>query len=125
MPHSIKLWHVKPIVACCEDPTKQQIYRAARAYRAAGLSFIPISANGSKQPAFELLPLVIHHNGKEQRSWGIYKERQPTRDEVNSGSTTRLLKNSMESRLWAAGSVGVWRSSTSILLICSNRGQDL
>jgi len=36
----------------------EQMYAAARAYRAAGLSFIPVAPSGHKTPYFELLPRV-------------------------------------------------------------------
>jgi hypothetical protein len=76
---------IRPIVDCCEDPTPRQVHRAAVAYLKTGLSFIPISADGTKQPAFELLPLVPRgESGVFKRSWGIFKQRQPTRDEVDA-----------------------------------------
>lgn len=81
-PHSKR--RSQPIIACCEDPSQRQVRRAARAYLAAGLSFIPISADGTKQPAFDLLPWVERLDGMRKRSWGIFRERQPRRDEVDT-----------------------------------------
>ncbi|MCC9627125.1 bifunctional DNA primase/polymerase [Blastopirellula sp. JC732] len=55
------------------------MYRAARAYRDAGLSFIPISRDRKKQPAFDKLPKVWSDSrNKYSRSWAEFKGRQPT-----------------------------------------------
>ena len=75
---------VKKIINCCQDPTSRQVHRAAVAYRNAGLSFIPISADGTKQPAFELLPSVAGRGNNIKRSWSVFRQRQPSRDEIDS-----------------------------------------
>jgi putative DNA primase/helicase len=65
------------------SPTRRQVYRAARAYRKSGLSFIPIRADGTKMPAFELLPREWDAQaGKYRRPWGGYRARRPTPAEV-------------------------------------------
>jgi putative DNA primase/helicase len=61
----------------------QQIYEAARAYVRAGLSVIPIKADASKRPAFELLPRVwCDTTRRYRRPWSIYKQRRPTTAEL-------------------------------------------
>jgi putative DNA primase/helicase len=60
----------------------QSIFKAALAYRRAGLSFIPISSNGSKMPAFELLPRSQDAAGVFKRRWSPYRLRCPNRDEI-------------------------------------------
>src|SRR3954451_12850249 len=78
------------------DPTRQEIYRAAKSYRKSGLSFIPIRADGTKMPAIELLPRVWDEEaGKYRRPWGGYREHPPSRDELrdwfkDSGGTYGL-----------------------------------
>ena len=60
-----------------------EIYKAASAYLAAGFSFVPVSADGEKRPAWELLPRVWHAaRGKYVVAWRGYMERCPTPDEV-------------------------------------------
>ena len=63
-------------------PHQSPLYRAARAYLAAGLSFIPIAADGSKQPAIELLPRIVCADGQKRRKWNVFKHRKPTLTEV-------------------------------------------
>lgn len=63
---------------------RRRVHRAALAYLEAGLSFIPISADQTKQPAFELLPKVPSENGGRPRGrWSIFRERQPAVKEVS------------------------------------------
>lgn len=63
--------------------TRQKVRRAARAYRRAGLSFMPISADGTKNPAFELLPRLPRNPGDEPRpTWRVFKDRRPSKFEI-------------------------------------------
>jgi putative DNA primase/helicase len=63
----------------------QQFFEAARAYVRAGLSLIPIRADGTKMPAFELLPRVWDAQaGKYRRPWSGYRARRPTPAEVRA-----------------------------------------
>jgi len=66
------------------DVSRLDVYRAAEMYRRAGLSFIPISADQTKRPAFELLPLVWPEDKPPRRSWRTFKERQPTHEDVQA-----------------------------------------
>jgi hypothetical protein len=67
------------IVACCHDPSREQVFRAAEAYRAAGLSLLPIRADGTKMPAFERLPRRwCPKTRRDKRGWAVYREHQPT-----------------------------------------------
>jgi putative DNA primase/helicase len=62
-----------------------QVYPAAQEYVRAGLSLIPIQGDGSKRPAFGLLPKVwCEEAGRYRRPWGHFKERRPTLAEVRS-----------------------------------------
>lgn len=62
----------------------ERVYQAALAYRAAGLSFIPIQVDGSKQPCRELLPFVRRSTGSRRfRSWSPFMKRLPTVDEID------------------------------------------
>jgi len=59
------------------------VYSAACAYRAAGLSLIPISADGTKMPAFKLLPPVWDEaKGRNVHPWKPYTHRPPTAEEL-------------------------------------------
>src|SRR5262245_27245919 len=59
------------------------VLQAALAYVRAGLSVIPILADGSKAPEGRLLPkLPKGPNGKLVASWDPYKERLPTEAEL-------------------------------------------
>ena len=63
--------------------SKRDVYRAARTYVKSGLSLIPIRADGTKMPAFELLPRTW--NGKRQRTsptWICFKSLAPTPAEL-------------------------------------------
>ena|ERR1019366_1345698 len=65
------------------DPTSEEIYQAAKAYVASGLSLIPIRADGTKSPSFELLPKVwCEETGRNRRPWSGYKECRPTEEEI-------------------------------------------
>src|SRR5262245_45297125 len=56
---------------------------AARAYRRAGLSFMPIATDGSKAPDGRLLPLVPDEaSGGYKASWGPLTDRLPTDEET-------------------------------------------
>lgn len=58
---------------------------AARAYVQIGLSVIPVARDGSKRPAFELLPSVIDEaTGAAKRTWLPYTSVLPTIEEVDS-----------------------------------------
>jgi hypothetical protein len=56
---------------------------AALAYVAAGFSLIPIAADGTKDPAFSLLPRVQNPAGEWRPSWNVYRDRKPTREEIH------------------------------------------
>jgi putative DNA primase/helicase len=78
------------------SPTPAQVYRAARAYVRAGLSLIPIRADGTKMPAFELLPRVwSEESGKYRRPWGGYRLRRPTPAELRSWFGVGLVEYGM------------------------------
>lgn len=58
-------------------------YDAATAYLAAGLSFIPIAADGSKAPAWRALPFLWSDSDhRNKHSWKPLQSRLPTPDEV-------------------------------------------
>lgn len=64
---------------------RKAVFEAARRYCQAGLSFIPIKADGSKMPAFELLPRVwCNITNRFRRPWSPYKTRLPTKKEVRA-----------------------------------------
>lgn len=63
--------------------SEQDVYRAACSYVAAGLSLLPIYADGSKMPAIDLLPWVWSDSEQRwRRPWGPYKDRAPTLSEI-------------------------------------------
>lgn len=73
----------RSIIESCNDPTPKEVYRATLGYWEAGLSFIPISSDLSKQPAFELLPQVWCDRRQDyRRTWSAFKSRQPTYQEI-------------------------------------------
>ncbi len=77
------------ILHTCEAPSQYDVYHAAKAYVQSGLSLIPIRADGSKQPAFELLPQVwCPLRRRASRKWGVYRERQPTLEEITDWFNT-------------------------------------
>ncbi|MCA9071307.1 MAG: bifunctional DNA primase/polymerase, partial [Planctomycetaceae bacterium] len=57
---------------------------AATCYVNAGLSVIPISADGSKSPAWRFLPKIRKSNGEWKHSWYPYQSRRPTPAEIES-----------------------------------------
>jgi putative DNA primase/helicase len=65
------------------SPTKEEVYAAAKSYLNAGLSLIPIRADGTKMPACELLPRIwCDASQRSRRPWGGYRDRQPTSKEI-------------------------------------------
>ena len=79
---------LRTILDSYSDPTDLEVYRAARAYRKAGLSLIPISADLSKRPAFKLLPRIQLENATGSRaSWKVFCERHPTGEELGNWYT--------------------------------------
>ncbi len=65
------------------SPTKKDVYRAARAYVKAGLSVVPITADGQKRPAWMLMtPVWCEETCKWKYPWSPYKTRPPTREEL-------------------------------------------
>lgn len=68
-----------------ESPTLPSIvYMAALALLAAGFSFMPISADGSKSPDWRLLPIAWDQmNRKWRRTWKPLQMRRPTPAQVN------------------------------------------
>ena len=60
----------------------------AMGYVAAGISVIPIACNGSKAPAWWLLPKVVNEWGVLKHSWRPYMARFPTPDELRAWYTT-------------------------------------
>jgi hypothetical protein len=75
------------------DPTPGQVDRAVRRYLRAGLSLIPIRADGTKMPAVELLPrLWCERSERWRRPWGGYRQRPPTPDELRAWLLARLVR---------------------------------
>lgn len=73
----------RPYLESCDHPSGAEIYRAAEAYRKAGLSFIPIAVDGSKRPASQMLPRVLcEKRGYEVPSWAPFISRQPSSADV-------------------------------------------
>lgn len=73
----------RTIVESCHDPTQTEVLRAALAYKKAGLSFLPIEADRSKCPAFNLLPKEwCNRRQREVATWNPLKSRLPTDEEV-------------------------------------------
>ncbi len=67
------------------DPSPQQVYDAAMNYLDAGISLLPIASDGSKAPAWRLLPRVETPDHPEKKhSWRVFQQRLPTPDEVLS-----------------------------------------
>jgi len=67
------------------SPSKAEVYQAACRYVAAGLSLIPIRADGTKMPAFGLLPKVWCPYEREHHTvWRCYKDRRPTGAELDA-----------------------------------------
>lgn len=75
----------RSIITSCDNPTPLEVYRAALAYRNAGLSLIPIEAEPTKRPAFRLLPQIDSANGERPRkTWKVFQTRLPTVEELHS-----------------------------------------
>jgi hypothetical protein len=66
----------------CIDPSPADVYAAAKDYVASGFSLIPIRADYTKWPAFEVLPRVPNQAGQYKPSWNIFRKRLPTADEL-------------------------------------------
>ena len=65
------------------NPDQQDTVRAALAFVESGLSLLPISGDGSKMPAFELLPQIWSESEqRKKRRWSVFRERHPTPDEL-------------------------------------------
>ena len=65
------------------NPSQRDTLRAAQAYVESGLSLLPISGDGSKMPAFELLPQIWSESEqRKKRRWSVFRERHPTSDEL-------------------------------------------
>ena len=74
----------RTIIESCKNPSRAEIRRAALTYLDIGLSFIPISTDGSKAPATKLLPTTWCNNRERYVStWKTFMNRQPTREEVD------------------------------------------
>jgi hypothetical protein len=64
-------------------PLAAEVMEAALAYRQAGLSTIPIAPDGSKGPAWSLLPKIQRvPDLPPKHSWKIFQSRLPTEDEI-------------------------------------------
>lgn len=66
-----------------KHPGPREVRRAAQDYVASGLSLIPIQTDGTKSPAFSVLP--TRYSEKEERYkrvWGPFRLRIPTPDEL-------------------------------------------
>jgi putative DNA primase/helicase len=80
------------IAACCHAPSREQILRAAKLYVASGLSLIPTSSDGSKQPAIDQLPLSwCEKTQRWVRGWAIYLTRRPMLFELERWFIDRLF----------------------------------
>jgi hypothetical protein len=56
----------------------------AKAYVQAGFSVVPIGLDGTKQPAFEVLPQEWNEQkAKYQKVWYPFQERKPTPEELS------------------------------------------
>src|SRR4051812_42722525 len=61
----------------------EAVLEAARRYVAAGLSVLPVAADGSKAPDLNRLPAYRDDDqGQFHRSWKAYRKRLPTEDEL-------------------------------------------
>lgn len=65
-------------------PTQSAQFAAATAYVTAGISILPIAADGSKRPAWGLLPPFVDSSGTTRRPWKPYQSRLPSRDELQA-----------------------------------------
>ena len=63
--------------------SKTDVYKAAKSLVRSGLSVIPIRADGTKRPAFELLPKVWSDDiQRYTRPWSEFKTRRPSNAEL-------------------------------------------
>ena len=63
--------------------SKSAVYEAAKAMVQSGLSVIPVRADATKMPAFELLPRVWSNaEQRHTRPWSAFKTRRPTMAEL-------------------------------------------
>lgn len=61
------------------------VLEAARCYKAAYLSVLPIDSWPTKKPVYGLLPVIgLRENGSPRRGWSPFKHRQPTEVELQS-----------------------------------------
>jgi putative DNA primase/helicase len=66
-----------------ETTSPTAVYEAAMRYRDAGLSVVPIAADGSKRPDPTRLPrLLDEQSGQSKFSWKIYQVRRPRPEEI-------------------------------------------
>jgi putative DNA primase/helicase len=80
------------IAACCQSPSRKQIFHAAKLYVASGLSLIPIRTDGTKQPATEQLQLTWCEEKRQWvRGWAVYRQRLPTLGELDRWFHDRLF----------------------------------
>ena len=71
------------IASYCNRPTSEQIFAAATAYVASGLSIIPIQPGGEKNPAWRLLPSIYSEGaGRDKHTWKPFQKRLPTNTEL-------------------------------------------
>src|SRR5580692_1656264 len=68
-----------------EVPTNPDTLQVARSYIEAGLSVIPIQLDGSKQPAFTVLPRVPdpRQEDRYKPTWEPFKERLAVDEEID------------------------------------------
>lgn len=66
-----------------QDPSPQQVYDAAMNYLDEGISVVPIAPDGSKAPAWRLLPRIETPDRPDgKHSWKVLQHRLPTPEEV-------------------------------------------
>src|SRR5208282_1470514 len=66
------------------ETSPSAVYAAAQRYVAAGLSLIPIAADGSKSPDWRRLPMALDEREKRWKpSWKIYQVRPPNETELH------------------------------------------
>src|SRR5436305_13110417 len=79
-----------PVAWLLPDPdsaatSPEAVYRAARRYVAAGLSVIPVAADGSKSPDWRRLPRHWDDPARRARpSWRVYQVRRPREAELRN-----------------------------------------
>lgn len=70
-----------------DTPTPDEVFAAATRYVGAGLSVIPIAPDGSKSPAWGLLPKICKPDGKVKHAWKPFQSRRATSAEIESWYT--------------------------------------